>query len=337
MSLVFREIFADTFQQFVETYPDEKTFLQSQPYGEFRTQVGETILYYGIFSQEKLIGVSLIQKITTKVKTYLHCPHGPLILNEKKENAWKFFLEQYKILGKKEKADFVRISPLLPPTEKSQEFFTSAVFRSAPIHLVNPERTWVLDLSQSEEDLLKNMRKSTRYEVRRVEKTGIQVQQGNTEKDLEIFWDLHLETVKRQNFSPFPKKNTEKELAIFGKNAQIFSASVNGKFASSSIILFDKDSAYYHQGASVYSKAPVAHATLWSAIKEAKIRGCKTFNFWGVVQETQTKHPWFGLSRFKRGFGGTEREYLHCQDFPLTWRYWISAGLEIYRKWKRRY
>lgn len=281
---------------------------------------------------------------------------------ERCEEIMKDFLSEYVELGKREKCDFVRVAPLfsLPSlggdgrpvqiveggrsvgvlsTEEvdAQKIFLEQSFRPAPVHLVNPEKTWVLDLQQSEEELLKNMRKSTRYEVRRIEKMGIKVCMGNRIEDLDIFWALHEETVKRQKFVPFTRKSTEKELEIWGKDCQVFSAEVEGKYLSSSVILFDSHAAYYHQGASVYSKLPAAHATLWWAILEAKKRGCKEFNFWGICGEDQNKHPWYGLSRFKRGFGGMEKNFLHVQDYPLTWRYWISWVVEKWRKWTRGY
>ncbi|NJP03885.1 peptidoglycan bridge formation glycyltransferase FemA/FemB family protein, partial [Candidatus Gracilibacteria bacterium] len=214
--------------------------------------------------------------------------------------------------------------------------FKNNKYRTAPLH-INPDRTWILDLSQGEDEILAHMKKSTRYEVRRIEKSGITVKQGNTPEDLDIFWQLHLETVSRQGFTPFSKKSTETELQIFGEDAQIFSAQIDNKFYSSSIILFDKKSGYYHQGSSIYSKAPVAHATLWEAIKEAKRRGCTEFNFWGVSPEENKKHPWTGLSRFKRGFGGEEKKFVSAQDFPITKKYWLNFAIERYRKRKRNY
>ncbi len=321
---------------------DDKTFLQDYLYGDFREKIGETIFLFGIFNKDKLIGTSLIQKIKTSLKTFLHCPHGPINTKLEKKEAilfWNEFLKFYKDLGKKEKCDFVRISPLLESsnTIQSINIFKKQKFRNAPIHLVNPERTWILDISQSEENLLKNMKKSTRYEVRRIKKMGIDVKMGNKKEDLDIFWELHTETVKRQKFIPFPKKNTEIELDVYKENCQIFSAKLNNKFMSSSVILFDNNSAYYHQGASLYSKAPVSYATIWEAILEAKNRGCKNFNFWGVVGDNEKSHPWYGLSRFKKGFGGNEYLYIHCQDFPITWKYWLNFILEKYRKWKKRY
>lgn len=367
--LSFKPIKPKQLHDFYEAFDGEKTFLQDAFYADFRKQVGERVMLWGAFEEEKLVGTALIQKVQTKFKTFLHCGHGPLPLtinNKPLTIFWDEFLAFYKELGRKENCDFVRISPLIktfdevPPRSLSSEAlakgeggarggcvqsnekelektFKAQGFRPAPVHLVNPEKTWVLDISPSEEEILKNMKKSTRYEVRRIEKMGIETQMGNTAQDLDIFWDIHHETVKRQGFTPFPKKNTAAELEVYGPDCQIFSAKVEEKFMSSSVILFDKVSAYYHQGASLYSKAPVAHATIWAAIKEAKSRGCTEFNFWGVVGEDEKSHPWYGLSRFKKGFGGEERNYLHCQDFPITSKYWLNFALEKYRKWKKRY
>ncbi|PID70821.1 hypothetical protein CSB37_00180 [bacterium DOLZORAL124_38_8] len=336
MNYQTKEISKNTFQTFINKTSLTKTFHQSVNFGDFREAIREQIFYTGIYKNNDLIGVALIQKITTRVKTYLHCPHGP-ILDSTETDAWQNFLSFYKNFGTKQKADFVRISPLLSKDTNAQPIFKKLNYRNAPIHLVNPEHTLILDITPNEEDLLKNMRKSTRYEVRRIEKMGITVQTGTDEQNFENFWQLHHETVKRQGFTPFPKSHTQKELQIFEPNIEIFTAQIDGKSFSSSVIIFDNKSAYYHQGASIYSKAPVAHATIWAAIKEAKRRGCIEFNFWGIVDKNQTKHPWFGLSRFKKGFGGKEHKYLHCQDFPLTWKYYLSAAIEKFRKWKRGY
>jgi lipid II:glycine glycyltransferase (peptidoglycan interpeptide bridge formation enzyme) len=80
---------------------------------------------------------------------------------------------------------------------------------------------------------------------------------------------------------------------------------------------------------------PAAYAILWEAILEGKRRGCRWFNFWGVVGDDQENHPWFGLSRFKKGFGGEEVWYLHARDYPLSWRYWPVWALETWRRRKR--
>ena len=192
-------------------------------------------------------------------------------------------------------------------------------------------------LQQDEDVILKNMRKSTRYEIRRSEKEGIKLSQGNSKEDLEKFWKLHEKTAARQKFVPFSQKSTHIEMEVFGKDCQIFTATHNRENIASSVILFDSHAAYYHQGASVPSKIPGAHATLWAAIKEAKKQGCTEFNFWGISPSDKPEHPWAGLSRFKRGFGGEERKYLRAQDLPITLKYWLNFVVEKVRRWKRHY
>ncbi|MDH3324599.1 MAG: peptidoglycan bridge formation glycyltransferase FemA/FemB family protein [Candidatus Peregrinibacteria bacterium] len=354
MNIKFKNITGKELQDFYNSFEEDKTFLQTEKYAKFREAVGETVLRFGAYEEAKLVGTALIQKITTRFKTFLHCPHGPLLqlsMNNDQSTILDSFLDFYKELGKKEGCDFVRISPLINIQRKDKReeirdngelnsqlsVFQKQGFRPAPVHLVNPEKTLVLDITQSEEDILKQMKKSSRYEINRIGKFGIEVQTGNSTEDLDIFWELHEETFKRQKFVPFPRKNTEIQLKVWGNDCQIFSAKTDNKFCSSSIILFDKNAGYYHQGASIYSKAPVANACLWEAIKFAKNKGCKEFNFWGVVNPENKKHPWWGLSRFKRGFGGEERNFLHCQDFPITAKYWLNYTIEKYRKWKKGY
>ena len=335
MPHTIKPITPETLDKFYEAYPHEKTFLQTSQYAEFRQNLNEKILLRGIFKNDKLIGTALIQKIPAKRSSHLHTPHGPLLLDPTNKTTLKFFIQEYKKLGKEQHCDFVRISPLLPPETK--QTFIEQKMCSAPTHLVNPEITLTLDITQTPEEILKQMRKSTRYEIRRIEKTGIKTQMGNTPKDLEIFWNLHQKTVARHGFVPFTKASTQTELQTFKQNCQIFSAKTEEEYLSSSIILFDNHAAYYHQGASTRSKLPAAHATLWHAILEAKKRGCKQFNFWGISPEDQPNHPWHGLSKFKRGFGGEQHTYLHAQDYPITKKYYLNYIVEKYRKWKRNY
>lgn len=334
MTLQIQTISPEELQNFWNTFPGTKTFLQATKFSEFRHKLGETTFRLGAFATGKLIGTLQCQKICARRGTFLHVAHGPLILDAHLESTLPTLLKELKKLGKKENCDFIRISPLL--AEHYEHLFTQQKFIPAPLH-INPDRTWTLDLTLSEEDILKNMRKSTRYEVRRVEKAGIKMHSGNTKKDLENFWELHQITASRQKFTPFSRKSTELEIEVFTRDCQIFTAKHDNKNIASSVILFDPHAAYYHQGASTLGKIPGAHATLWAAIKEAKKRGCQEFNFWGVSPADKPEHPWNGLSRFKRGFGGTEHKYLRAQDLPLTPKYWLNYLVEKIRRWRRHY
>ena len=47
------------------------------------------------------------------------------------------------------------------------------------------------------------------------------------------------------------------------------------------------------------------------------------------------KHPWYGLSLFKMGFGGRSKEYIKSQDFVISQKYWLNYIIEKLRKFKR--
>ena len=311
----------------------EKTFLQSWAWGEFHRAMGEQIWRLGIYEAEELIGVCLVVKVNARRGKFLFVPHGPIFMNyELGIRNYGGLVESLKELAKKEKCDFIRISPILEEGEENEKLFKELGFRDAPLHM-HAELTWVLDITKSEEDLLAGMRKTTRNLIKRGEREGVEACQGTFDE----FYRLYQETEKRQQFVAFSKKYLQKELNIFGDNAQIFLASHQGTILAGAIIVFYDDTIYYHHGASLHSQIPAAYTLQWEIIKQAKKRGMKQYNFWGVAKEDDTKHPWYGLSLFKRGFGGREWLLMHAKDLPLSWSYWISWAIEEIRKRKRRY
>ncbi|RLE05174.1 MAG: peptidoglycan bridge formation protein FemAB, partial [Candidatus Aminicenantes bacterium] len=76
---------------------------------------------------------------------------------------------------------------------------------------------------------------------------------------------------------------------------------------------------------------------LWKAIQEAKKRNCEIFNFWGIAPKNKPKHPWQGLTFFKKGFGGYQKDLIHAQDLPMGRRYWLNWMVETFRRIKRGY
>jgi lipid II:glycine glycyltransferase (peptidoglycan interpeptide bridge formation enzyme) len=93
----------------------------------------------------------------------------------------------------------------------------------------------------------------------------------------------------------------------------------------------------YHHGASTskYPKIPASYLLQWTAICDALKRGDHTYSFWGIAPEGARKHPFQGVTTFKRGFGGELLELTHCGDIPLSKRYRYTRAFEQIRKWRR--
>ncbi len=316
----------------------EKTFCHSWNWGEFNNSMGDKIWRFGVFNHE-LIAVFLVIKIKARRGSFLFIPHGPIFLNNINREAIKNILDYLKELGKKEKAIFLRISPLFLKNQDNDKIFKDLGFIDAPMHM-HPEITWELDLNLNEEELLKNMRKTTRYLIRQAEKDkDIEIIKSIDKKDLEEFKKIYEKTAKRHSFVPFSENYLEKELEVFSKDNEIliFSGKYKEETISSAMIIFHSNRGFYHQGASLSSKIPVSYLLQWEAIKEAKRRGCEKYNFWGIVPDTEENknHPWKGLSLFKKGFGGYEKDYIKTKDYLLNLRYWLIYVFEKLRKKKR--
>lgn len=328
-----------TWEDFV-TAAAPHTFLHSWQWSEFNAATGHPIFRYGVYSNSVLVAVALIIHTKARRGKFLFCPHGPVIANELE--AAEIFAALTQTL--KEKAQmlgcsFIRISPTLLANPKNNDLFLNLGYKESPIHMAHPELAWILDLTINEDELLKHMRKSTRYSIKKAEKDGVVITKSTSAEDIERFWQVYQTTFTRQHFTPFSKEYLKKEFEIFageGK-AVFFFAEYQGATTSTALILFDAHGGYYHHGASTQQFSGLTDAQLlqWEVIKEAKRRGCTHYNFWGVVPETATKHPWSGLSTFKRGFGGSQEQYVHAKDLVLSPLYYLTYIIEKVRKMKR--
>lgn len=216
---------------------------------------------------------------------------------------------------------FVRVEPSEKPKARK---FKAVTQKSLLSQQYSPKQTLVLDLTKKEEELLQNMKSKHRYNIRLAEKKGVTIKSGYSPEDLDCFYTLSLEVAKRdKTFSPHKRSYYDKMAAILGpKNyLKIFTAFYNDSPISSILVLFYNETAIYLHGASAneYRELMPNHLVQWTAIKEAKKKGCRYYDFWGAsfaktVPEKDSSetndpiwivdesHPWAGISKFKLGF-----------------------------------
>ena len=317
----------------------EKTFLQSWNWGEFQERMGNKIWRVGVFEDEKPVAIALVSKVSARRGKFLLIQHGPSIKNSKPQ-ALDLLLEELKKIAKTERASFIRMNPLWERNSENQDLLKKFGFREAPMHANAYEATWKLDIG-SEEELLKNMRKTTRYLIRQTLKNqDITIEKSEKTEDAREYVKLNAEVAERQKFVPFSSEFIRNEFEVFLKDNQIllFLGKYKGELAAAAMVLFWSGMAFYHQAASrsKYARFSIPYSLLWEAIKEAKKRDCLLFDFWGYVDpQKQKKHPWAGPTLFKMGFGGEVREYVKTQDLPLSKKYWLTYLFEAFRKIRR--
>jgi peptidoglycan pentaglycine glycine transferase (the first glycine) len=336
-----------------EDFVSQQTYtspFQSWNWGEFEISLGNKFERFGIYDREQLVGLIPVKHIRAKRGKYLHVRHGP-IFDFNYSNTWEEFIRFIREKSKREGYWFVRFSPLIKNdlTDKNRFKQIVAGLKDSPMHDVDAEITWILNLRRSEDEILKNMRKNTRYYIKRAERDGVEILKTQDPKYLEEFWKIYSDTVKRQKWSAYSKEYLAKEFKAFVKDDQIqlFLAKYKGEFIAGAMFLYYAGQCVYHHSGTLtrYLRIPANYLIQWESIKEAKSRGLKTYNFWGISPlakidgELKPKpgHPWEGLSFFKMGFGGEVRQFTHAKDLPVSKMYYLTRIFEMVEKWRRGY
>lgn len=314
-------------------------FVQSSKYIDFYSSIEEKGFILGIFDENTLVGGSVIVTTHAKRGNFLYLPYGPILPPNKTDEALKIFIDFLKKYSKKNGFDFIRVSPFLESTKENRQLFANVGFRPAPMHVL-AENTWLLDITSDEETLLKNMNKNHRNLIRRCEREGVIIKKSIDSKKLLNLGTLLETTAKRHNFIRFSDRYIQSEFKAFLPNdVMLFEAYLpDGSLDGSAVILFYGTMAAYRHSASLNlnSKLPSSYLLQWQVIQEAKKRGLKWYNFWGIAPENASKeHPFFGITHFKKGFGGQKKDLLHCQDLPISSKYWFNFIIESIRRIKR--
>jgi lipid II:glycine glycyltransferase (peptidoglycan interpeptide bridge formation enzyme) len=119
------------------------------------------------------LALALVVAENAKRAKYLTIAGGPLLnwQNNDRQLIIQSLLDYLKKIAEDEKISFLRLRPQVLSTPELHNFFKQLGFQQSPMHLT-ADLTLQLDLSQSEEALLAQMRKNTRYEIRRAQKIG---------------------------------------------------------------------------------------------------------------------------------------------------------------------
>lgn len=182
--------------------------------------------------------------------------------------------------------------------------------------------TFQLDISKSEEEILKGMHQKTRYNIRLAEKRGVEIIEDNSEVGFEEYWKLTEETTIRQKFYAHTKSYHRKmwQTMIQNGTGHLLKA-VYGKKILTTWVLFELNGVlYYPYGASSNENREVMASNLmmWEAIRLGKSHGCRMFDMWGSLgPEPDESDPWYGFHRFKQGYGGELTEFVGTYDLVI--------------------
>jgi lipid II:glycine glycyltransferase (peptidoglycan interpeptide bridge formation enzyme) len=280
--------------------------LQSWQWGEARKETGLQV--------ERIDGYTM---------TIHPVPHTSYSIGyiPRSSNPSSELIEKLLDYGKKNNVIFIKFEPNETYSPENIKLLTSNLqLRKSP-HPLFPEWTQVLDLTPSEDTLMKQLKSKTRYNIRYAQKNDIMVKEVSTDEGFQLFSDLYFETCKRQHYHG----HTPEYHQIVWNNLKDGIAHILITFYKDQPLgayeLFHFDNTlYYPYGGSSdkHRNLMSSNLLMWEAIRLGKRLGATEFDMWGSLPpHYDTNDSWSGFSRFKEGYGTRFKQFIGSYDLVI--------------------
>lgn len=271
--------------------------LQTKEWGEFRKEWGNIVEY-------SKVGLIIFSKIP-----YTKYTIGTLIRGS--EPTKKDIVEIERI-GKEKNSIFIKLEPNVVKSDKLLKNLKSWGLIEGKT-LFTPTSFWI-DLTKSEEELLKSFSSKTRYNIRLAQKHGVKVEINNSDEVFDKYLVLTDETNKRQGFySHTHRYHRLMWKHLKGRIANILTAKYKDEIVSTWVLFNNDKFLYYPYGASTdkYKEVMANNLMMWEAIRFGKKKGLKTFDLWGREEGK-------GFTKFKEGYNPEVVEFIGSWDLIIN-------------------
>ncbi len=298
--------------------PRSGRFLQSFAWGEFQKAVGRHVHREILDVSERVVGLAQTVRHTFPLLGwYDYIARGPIVEEVSKLPEMMTKLVDANV--------FLRFDPAFDPLIMLPKSRLQKTIDVQPAHTV------VNDLRFSEEQLRQGMHAKTRYNIGLAEKKDLSLKFQDV--NISEVWSLFDETSKRGSFRLHARAYYHTMLDhLHNKTPRVFLAAAyldETPIAATIMLDFGDTRTYLHGASSHKHRALMASSLLhWKLLLDAKAQGMHWYDWWGVCPLDAKNHPWEGISRFKRGFGGEELVYPGTYDVvmkPLTYAVYNTA------------
>ena len=294
-----------------------KHFLQSEVWEKYEKLEGKETFR---ISGDGFSGFATLNK--TPVGNYLYFPYGP---NLESAQSLSSAFKALKKLGLEQNAYVIRIEPTLALDGlKIAQTAKSSGMTAKKSHDLDPQYTWFLDLTASEEELLKGMEsRKVRY-WRNAEKKGITIRTSKDPEEITILTDFLKTLGEKDSFTPQDENHLKNQLksgfaTLYVAEYKDPESDFNGPIAAALIYDFEDTRFYMHAATDFeHRKFQAGSILLIQMILDAKREGKKIYDFWGITKSSDPKHPWYHFTQYKKSFGGYEVQYSGTYDLILN-------------------
>jgi len=280
-------------------------FWQSKYWEKFQNSLG-----YKTF---RIFEILIIEKKIFFGKIFFEIPRIP-------KNVPQHFWKKLEKIAREKNAIFARISP------NCDNFFWPKGFKIKSTKNERfPQATRIIDLQPEISEVFSQFSSTGRRQIRIAQKNNLTI---NESFDVNFFTELSSKTANRDGFSAHNFSFFQK----FLKNlpTKILAVKSKEKILAAGIFVFFKKIAIYYFGASDTSENKKNAPTFlqFEAMKMAKKMGCEKFDLLGIAPKNSHNHRLAGVSRFKKKFGGVEKNFSRESNlvFQNFWFFIFQVG-----------
>jgi peptidoglycan pentaglycine glycine transferase (the first glycine) len=311
---------SEAWDRLVLEQPDG-SLLQSWTWGVLQARFGWTI--DRLVFRDGLAGVCSLQRSASLVPggAIYYAPRGPVVTEPERIQAFDELERRARSGG----GLALRVEPNLRMGDEWPAFFEGRGFSRGKA--VQPEATQLLRIDATPEVLRAGFKPKTRYNLNLAERKGVTVR---ATADAPTFAVLAQDTARRQGIHLPGVAYYQACLDLFADDVRIYLAHHDGDALGGIMVFRFGTTAYYLFGGSTDRKRELMPNYLlhWQAMLDFKALGCDTYDWWGIPEEPAPDHPWFGLYRFKTGFGGETVRYVGLYERVLRpGAYRLDRGL----------
>jgi len=233
------ELTEKEYEKFAKNH-EQATFLQSISFGELKKENGWKHKLLGFKSGKKIIAATLLlYKKTPIKKNMFYAPRGFLI-DYKNKDLLKEFTLSIKQYVKENNGIFFKIDPYIMRIQRDidgnvvdgginnldvvKSFKKLGYIEKSPKPgqqtLQSKFLYWINLKDRTLEDVMKDMTSKTRQMIRKNEKNGVTIREGNYE-ELEEFQNIMEHTGKRREFLSRPLKYLQKMYKVYGDGKEL--------------------------------------------------------------------------------------------------------------------
>jgi lipid II:glycine glycyltransferase (peptidoglycan interpeptide bridge formation enzyme) len=322
------EVWGTKWDQFLRGR-DDTGFMQSWNYAQVMTAMGWN--YFDAFQVNKLGSpvaggrVFIVEK--TPGQPFFYMPDGPTLADDPQ-------IARQQLHGLIQYADQVRQRQNVPishlriePRWPGRPDFIDA--SHVADGWLEPRDTIYVDLTASEDEMLKRMKRKGRYHIKLAAKNGVTVVQDNTAAGFESFLELYKKSITRGGSQPLdsPYLKSLHEIFHATDDASLFFGVHEGRRIVAGLVMyFSRRATYFFTGSDgEYAKLKAPYLMTWEIMLEAKRRGLLHYDLYGIAPPDQPDHPYAGFTQFKTMFGGETVDLAPAMDFVFDQTVYAAA------------